>query len=81
VAIAVARWSNGRMRVAVSGFGTLPLLALDRNDGDDIENMVDKALYYSEDLWASADYRRVVGKILASRLVSEIKQAAEERAK
>jgi CO/xanthine dehydrogenase FAD-binding subunit len=79
VVVAVARWASGRMRVAVGGFGPLPLLALDGNDLSDAAKAVDYVLTNSEDMWATADYRRTVGKVLTARLVSEVKQSAEER--
>jgi CO/xanthine dehydrogenase FAD-binding subunit len=81
VAVAVARWASGRMRVAIGGFGPLPLLVFDGNDLSYIARAVDDVLTNAEDMWATADYRRTVGKVLTDRLVSEIKQSAEERTK
>lgn len=81
VAVAMARWPSGRMRVAVGGFGPIPVLALDGTDRDDVEQAVDQAFAYSNDQWASSSYRREVGKKLASRLAFDIRQAEEESVK
>lgn len=81
VAVAIARWPSGRMRVAVGGFGPIPGLALDGTDRDDVEQAVDQAFAYSNDQWASSSYRREAGRKLASRLAFDIRQAEEDSAK
>jgi CO/xanthine dehydrogenase FAD-binding subunit len=76
VAVAAAKWPNQRLRVAVGGFGAVPVLALDGKMGDDAAKAVDQAFAYAEDEWAHAAYRRQAAAKLAARLVAEL--AGEE---
>jgi CO/xanthine dehydrogenase FAD-binding subunit len=71
VAIAAAKWPMGKLRVAIGGFGGLPILAFDGDVHEDVAKAVDEAYSSSEDQWASSAYRREAGRKLASRLVQE----------
>ena len=54
VALGIARWPSGRTRVAVSGWGPSPLLAMDGGDSGGIEEAVRNALHESDDAWGSS---------------------------
>lgn len=71
IAVAICRWKSGRIRVAVGGFGTAPLLAVDGPMEQGILEAVDNALCSSGDEWATAEYRREAGVVLARRILSE----------
>ena len=81
VAIAIAKWPSGRLRIAVGGFGALPVLAMDGSMQEEVVMAVDKAFSHADDNWASANYRREAGKILAARLLAEIRHSSEEKTK
>jgi CO/xanthine dehydrogenase FAD-binding subunit len=72
VAVAIAKKPNGKLRIAIGGFGEIPTLALDSDNWADTAKAVDEAYSAAEDQWASAEYRREAGKKLAVRLVHEL---------
>lgn len=80
VAIAIAKWPTGRLRISAGGFGSVPVLAFDGDIHDDFGTAVDQVYAGAEDQWASAAYRRETAKKLADRLVKEIKNESETRA-
>lgn len=72
ISTAVARWTSGRTRVVVGGFGKFPKLAMDGPDSYGAEIAVQNVCYEAEDEWASATYRRDVAKILTRRCLNLI---------
>ena len=80
VAIAVAKWPTGRLRISAGGFGAVPALAFDGDIHDDFVSAVDQVYAQAEDQWASAAYRREAAKKLSMRLVEEIMNESEMRA-
>jgi CO/xanthine dehydrogenase FAD-binding subunit len=72
IALAVAKWPNQRLRIAIGGFGETPALALDGRLGDDAAKAVDQAFAYADDEWAGSLYRRQAGQKLVKRLVAEL---------
>jgi CO/xanthine dehydrogenase FAD-binding subunit len=72
VAVAVAQWPSGRTRVAVAGFGSTPLLAMDGTAGDGAELAARNALHDSGDPWASAEYRMDVAATLTRRCLENV---------
>ncbi len=64
---AVARWASGRTRVVMGGWGFAPTLAMDGPDAGGLPAAVRNACYEAADAFASAEYRREVGPILARR--------------
>ena len=81
VAIAIAKWPTDRLRISVGGFGAVPVLAFDGDIHDDFTSAVDQVYAQAEDQWASAVYRCETGRKLAMRLVEEIMNESETRAK
>ncbi|MFH1184383.1 MAG: FAD binding domain-containing protein [Chloroflexota bacterium] len=67
VAAAVARWPSGRIRLALGGFGPMPLLALDGTDADELDAAARNAMHEASDPWGSAEYRMDVAATLTRR--------------
>ncbi len=71
VAISVARWPSGRIRIAAGGFGKKPVLVLDGPEDSGILEAVRNALNDSGDEWASAEYRQAVGEVMVRRIMEK----------
>lgn len=69
VGVAIARWSTGRLRAAVGGFGEAPRLAYDGNDPAAAISAVEAACIDGDDEWASAEYRKDAAVKVAQRLL------------
>jgi CO/xanthine dehydrogenase FAD-binding subunit len=67
VCVAVTQWKSGRTRVALGGYGSAPMLAMDgpRSEGADIAAR--DAYHEAGDQWASAAYRSDVAGTLVHR--------------
>ena len=72
VGLALAAWPSGRTRLAVSGFGRAPALALDGQDASGLETALENVLSEASDQWASAEYRLEAGRALLKRAVAEV---------
>lgn len=72
VCVAVAQWPSGRTRVALGGFGSAPLLAMDGPEPDGAEMAVRDAFREAGDQWASAEYRSNIAKTLVQRCLAQI---------
>jgi len=70
--MALARWSSGRLRITVGGFGDSPMLVMDGNMNDDLELAVENALLSLSDEWGTAEYRIAAGKKIVLRLKNEM---------
>lgn len=58
VAVAVALWQSRRMRVALGGFGSAPILAMDgKADDDKAQTAIENSFLLATDQWATAEYR------------------------
>ena len=68
--IAIAKWNSGRIRVSIGGFGPNPMIVFDGKNFTGIEEKIDQLLVNSEDEWASAAYRREIGKAIFTRLIA-----------
>jgi CO/xanthine dehydrogenase FAD-binding subunit len=75
VCAAVVQWPSGRTRVALGGFGSAPLLALDGPEPGGIEEAVSSAYQEAGDEWASAEYRREAAVTLANRGLLDLQEA------
>lgn len=67
VCAALAQWPSGRTRLALGGYGTTPLLALDGTEAEGLESAARSAFHEASDPWGSADYRMNVAATLARR--------------
>lgn len=67
VGVALARWPSGRTRLALAGWGTSPLLAMDGNEPGGVMAAAQNAFAEAQDEWASAEYRCEMARVLAQR--------------
>ncbi|MFN2234668.1 MAG: FAD binding domain-containing protein [Anaerolineales bacterium] len=72
VCVAVSQWPSGRTRVAIGGYGDIPILAMDGPESDGAVSAAQSAYQEASDQWASAEYRNNVVGILASRCMDNI---------
>lgn len=72
VAVAVAVWPAGRTRVALGGYGSAPIMALDGPEAGGLADAVVSAFASAGDQWASAEYRQDAARILAQRALAEL---------
>ncbi len=68
---ALARWSSGRTRLVLGGWGSTPTLAMDGNEAGGIETAARNAAHDSGDIWASAEYRMDAAAVLARRCLEQ----------
>lgn len=72
ICCAVAKWSSGKMRIALGGFGNVPSLAYEGDVNGDFLSAAESCLQNSGDEWAEAEYRMEAGKQLVQRLVKSL---------
>jgi CO/xanthine dehydrogenase FAD-binding subunit len=70
--VAVGRWSSGRTRVVLGGFGKAPILVMDGPEATGAELALRNALLDAGDAWAGAEYRLDVGVQLIRRMVKQL---------
>ena len=73
VCVAVTQWPSGRSRVALGGFGSSPLLAMDGPNPQGADVAAKDAYREAGDPWATAQYRSDVAATLTKRCLEEIK--------
>jgi CO/xanthine dehydrogenase FAD-binding subunit len=73
VCAAVAQWNSGRTRLALGGYGSSPLLAMDGTEAEGLEAAARNAFHEAKDEWASAEYRMDVAAVLAKRCLESLK--------
>jgi CO/xanthine dehydrogenase FAD-binding subunit len=67
VCAALATWPSGRIRLALGGYGTAPLLAFDGGEAEGVQVAAQSAFSEAGDEWASAEYRQEIAGVLANR--------------
>jgi len=72
VCAALARWSGGRTRLALGGYGKSPFLAMDGTESEGVESAARNTFHEASDAWASADYRMDVAATLARRCLEKV---------
>lgn len=72
VCVALALWPSGRTRLALGGYGPLPLLAMDGTEPEGLEAAARNAFHEASDPWGSADYRKDVAATLAGRCLASL---------
>ena len=72
VCVAVSQWPSGRTRVALGGYGDIPILAIDGPESEGAVSAAQNAYREAGDQWASAEYRRDVAGILAARCMNNL---------
>jgi len=73
VCVALASWPSGRTRLALGGYGKVPLLAMDGTEAEGLESAARNAFHEATDEWASAEYRMDIAATLAKRCMERIK--------
>ena len=69
---AMSRWSSGRTRLVVGGWGDAPRVAFDGPEISGIEMASKNAAHDANDDWASANYRKNIAVILANRCLNRL---------
>ena len=77
VCTAVARWSSGRTRVCLGGYGSEPVLAMDGPEAGGVEVAARAAYSQAGDEWASAEYRADMAAVLARRCLAKLVETSE----
>lgn len=82
VCAALAQWNSGRSRLALGGYGTSPMLAMDGDlppspagrgtEGEGLEAAARNTYHEATDEYASAEYRMDVASTLAKRCLTAI---------
>jgi CO/xanthine dehydrogenase FAD-binding subunit len=72
VCVAVAKWSSGRTRVTLGGYGEVPRLVLDGPDSNGAVEAACAAYSTAGDEWASADFRQDVAATLTRRCIADL---------
>ena len=70
VAAAVTKWSSGRTRVVLAGFGDHPRMVFDGPDAVGAEIASRDAYSEAGDQWASAEYRSDTAAALVARCMT-----------
>jgi hypothetical protein len=73
VCAAAAQWPSGRTRLALGGYGELPLLVMDGPEPGGAREAARSAFENAGDEWSDAEYRQEAAGILAQRVVDEVK--------
>lgn len=72
VAAGLAQWASGRTRLALGGYGKIPMLAMDGTESDGLDAAAKNTFHESADQWASAEYRMDAAATLAKRCLEKI---------
>lgn len=72
VCAALAQWNSGRTRLALGGYGTTPLLAMDGTEAEGVEAAARNVFHEATDEWASAEYRVDVAATLVKRCLGSL---------
>ncbi len=72
VCATLAQWNSGRTRLALGGYGKVPLLAMDGTESDGVDAAARNAYHEATDEWASAEYRMDVASTLAKRCLESL---------
>jgi putative selenate reductase FAD-binding subunit len=72
VAAGLSQWKSGRTRLALGGYGNLPMLAMDGTESDGLESAARNTFHEAADQWASAEYRMDVAATLAKRCLAAV---------
>jgi CO/xanthine dehydrogenase FAD-binding subunit len=78
VCAALVQWPSGRTRLALGGFGSAPVLALDGPEANGVEEAARDAYSRAGDEWASSAYRQDLAATLARRCLSTVESSKVE---
>jgi CO/xanthine dehydrogenase FAD-binding subunit len=74
VCAALCCWQTGRTRLALGGFGKVPIMVFDGTENGGLKEAAEDAFSQAEDEWASSDYRKEIAGILAERCIARISE-------
>ena len=77
ISVSLGRWSTGRTRLVVGGFGESPHLVLDGKDDSGLKAALENLLVGAGDQWASGEYRKEAGMVLLKRALQDLQEVAE----
>jgi CO/xanthine dehydrogenase FAD-binding subunit len=72
VCAAVVKWASGRTRLALGGYHSAPILAMDGTESGGLEAAASNAFHEASDDWASSEYRMDVAATLAKRCLEAL---------
>jgi CO/xanthine dehydrogenase FAD-binding subunit len=72
VGVSLAMWPAGRLRMALGGVGSAPMLGFDAADRNGLEACARSAFHEGSDEWASAEYRMDAAVTLAGRCLDRL---------
>jgi CO/xanthine dehydrogenase FAD-binding subunit len=72
VAAALAQWPSGRTRLALGGYGSAPVLAMDGTEPAGLAEAARNAYEEASDPWGSAEYRSEIAAALSGRCLARI---------
>lgn len=72
ICVGVAKWPSGRTRVALGGFGSSPILAMDGPKPLGAAMAARNAFLHADDPWATGEYRGEVAAILVNRCLEDL---------
>jgi CO/xanthine dehydrogenase FAD-binding subunit len=67
VCAALAIWPSGRTRLALGGYGSAPMLAMDGTESEGLVTAARNTFHEATDEWAGAEYRMEVAATLVER--------------
>jgi CO/xanthine dehydrogenase FAD-binding subunit len=72
ICASVAQWVSGRTRLALGGWGLVPVLAMDGPEAGGVESAGKNAYSHAGDQWASAEYRQEMAGLLSIRCLKRL---------
>ena len=78
VCAAVARWPSNLTRVALGGYGGVPVTAMDGTTAVGAEIAAQSAYSGKKDAWASATYRQLMAEVLVRRCLAGLAAGDQE---
>jgi len=69
VCVAVSMWPSGRTRVALGGYGPVPICVLDNPEPGEAIIAAEEAFRSADDQWGSSAYRMDVAGKLVKRIL------------
>jgi CO/xanthine dehydrogenase FAD-binding subunit len=68
---AVCRWSSGRTRVVLGGYGKTPMMVMDGPEPVGADQAASSAYLHAGDEWASAEYRSQTAGAIVRQMIAE----------
>lgn len=72
VSVGVAKWSSGRTRIVLGGYGKAPMMVMDGQEQGGAVEVVASAFMTATDQWATAEYRVATAQVLVRRCLDRL---------